>query len=671
MSFITSNSMFFRFLITTSILASNSAFADEKTLPAVVVSGERASDSLFRKETIDNLMPATVDAIDLTQLPKESIDRPEDAFRLAGIGSSSANEAGLGTGLNIRGFDVGSRLFINGHPDIQRLYVRDLATVDTVEVLKGHSSVLYGQGAPGGTINYILHKPLNVPQSEAQFSVDSYGLGRVVFDHNQPIGNSAIRFIYAGQTGGTFIEDLNNRRQSLLLSGRHNYDSGSLSAEIEYQRNERPFSFGTVFAGGRFWFDRYYLAPEARSVREYYREAIYLDHKLGAGWSLNAAMNFAQVNRRETLAGFWTLTSDTTVSSYYRKLHDDVDQNNVRLELRGMHTLFGMKNETTAGYQRDKQNIDFSGPQSIEAFSIDLEKPNFNVNWNALQLTPKKSQERYDESGLFWFDQLQVSDNVRAIAGLRESALRIQTGIADISTATTADIRHLSSVAGLTWSVRPQLSLHLARSESFEPNQGMTHEGRFLQPREGRQWETGIAYDAKQWAAKLAMFDIRQSNLTATDPLDKDALITIGAIRVQGIETAARWDYKAFSLSANMSWQRAWNSAKVSNDLGDKIVNVPSIYGAVRLSWRTSPVWTFWGAFSGVGQRMGDPENSFTAPGYTTIDAGMRYRFDTATAFSLEVSNATDKRYVEALSAADNVYQGQRRRIVASIHRYF
>lgn len=666
---------FRRSLLFSALLAGGSfvvltAHADESTLPEVTVTAGQVRHSLFRSDTPLASLPGTVDIVDLSALPEGGMTRVEDALKFAGIGSTSTNTAGLGIGTNLRGFDIGSRLFVNGHPDIQRRYVRDLATVDSIEILKGHSSVLYGQAPPGGTLNYILHKPTGTRHSEARFSVDNHGWSRLVVDHDQPIGNSAIRLIYAGQTGNTFLDQLDDRRQSLLLSGRHRYNGGSISAEVEFQRNERPYSFGTVFADGRFSFDRYYLAPAARSLREYQREGLYWDHELAHGWSINAAVNHARVSRNETMAGFWTIESSSTLSSYYRKYTEDDAQTNFRMELRGRHTLAGMANETIVGYQQDRERTDFTGYHNIGGYTISIANPDFNLNWDALPLSKRQPSERYDESGVFWFDQLQATDSIRVIAGLRESGTKIETGNGTTAS-TAADFRHRTSVGGVSWQPVQQLTLHLTRSESFEPNRGMDRFGGYLQPRQGRQWETGIGFDGRGLNAKLAVFDLEQSNLTAADPLDKNALITIGAIRVQGVETAMRWNHGALSWTANVAWQRAWNAAKTSNALGDRIVNVPPVYGAIRLNWRASPDWQLWGAVAGVGQRQGDVENTFTAPGYATASAGARYQITPRTSAALEIANIRDKRYVEALTAADNVYQGERRRFIVTFRHQF
>jgi iron complex outermembrane recepter protein len=643
--------------------------ADAVRIPEIVVTATRAPYEPTAGERPNAPLAASTLVLNADQMP-EGADRLEDVLTAAGAATSTAGAAGLGTGINLRGFDAGGRLFVNGQPDIQRLYVRDLATVESVEILKGHSSVLYGQGAPGGTINYNLKQPSGASRSELRFALDNYGLSRVVLDLDRPLGQSAARLVYAGQGGGTFIDKVDNQRQAALLSVRHAYRGGIIRWELEHQRNERPFGFGTVFAAGRFWFDRYYLAPATRSVRQYSRQAVYLDQQLTGRWSVHAGLSFAQVNRRETLAGFWTVESDTELSSYYRKLQDDVDQANLKVELRGRHDWLGMGNETTIGYQQDRQAIDFQGPQNIGAFTIDIAHPDFNRDWAALPLSPRETHERYRESGLYWFDQLQASESVRLLAGLRASALRIEAGKAG-PLAMQADLRHMSSVGGVVWNPQPVLTLHLTRSESFEPNRGLTRDGDFLLPRPGRQWETGVGYEGDHAGLKLALFKLRQSNLTAPDPADRTALINIGTIGVRGVETRAEWRGGPFAMQADVAWQHARNEVKPSNALGQNMVNVPAMYGALRLDWRAAPDWALWGALRAVGRRAGDAENSFSAPGYAALDAGARYRIDAGTTLALEVGNVADRRYVAALTGADDVYQGERRRLVASVRHRF
>lgn len=52
---------------------------------------------------------------------------------LPGVTTSVLNQ-GLSTGVIIRGFDGSNYLFVNDLPDVARMFVRDLVTVESLDV---------------------------------------------------------------------------------------------------------------------------------------------------------------------------------------------------------------------------------------------------------------------------------------------------------------------------------------------------------------------------------------------------------------------------------------------------------------------------------------------------------------------------------------------------------
>lgn len=74
-----------------------------------------------------------------------------------------------------------------------------------------------------------------------------------------------------------------------------------------------------------------------------------------------------------------------------------------------------------------------------------------------------------------------------------------------------------------------------------------------------------------------------------------------------------------------------------------------------------------WVGVSAVGRTPGDSANSFFAPGYAKADCGFDLQVGRGTSFGVIAYNLFDRRYVEALTANDDVYQGGRRRVQASI----
>jgi iron complex outermembrane recepter protein len=105
--------------------------------------------------------------------------------------TSAGREFNAGNSIyTIRGFDQAPQH--NGFT-VQEAYV-DTLTVDRVEVVKGPASVLYGQVAPGGTVNYITKRPGAKPFAVWNGQVGSYDYWRTSLDLNQPLAKDKLLF---------------------------------------------------------------------------------------------------------------------------------------------------------------------------------------------------------------------------------------------------------------------------------------------------------------------------------------------------------------------------------------------------------------------------------------------------------------------------------------------
>ena len=89
---------------------------------------------------------------------------------------------------------------------------RDTFNLESVEVLKGPSAVLFGRGSTGGIINQVSKSPKLTPFYELSGTVGNGPQGRVAVDVNQPIGGSgALRLNLMGFKGETPGRDLRGR----------------------------------------------------------------------------------------------------------------------------------------------------------------------------------------------------------------------------------------------------------------------------------------------------------------------------------------------------------------------------------------------------------------------------------------------------------------------------
>lgn len=601
-------------------------------------------------------------------------DRPEALLqKTAGI-IPSVGDGGLSTRFQARGFDVTNQIQYNGHPDIRRLYVRDLSTVERIEVVKGHLGVLYGQGEPGATVNYIGKRPHGTGKAKISFGADHEGAWRTEFDFDSKAGpDTPLTWRVAGamQDGQTWIDNVSLDRNSIFGTlNLHLPAEGNLRLEVEQLSNRRPFNFGTVYANDRFHYDKSYVAPVSASDRQYRRYGLYLTQPLQGGWELDAHYSAATVRRDETLGGFWYAKDDKTLYGYYRELTDDADQSDARLALNKTASIGDSKHHLLFGWQRHQLDFDFRGPLSAAGFLIDIENPDFSgVDFPALQLWPRASRERQTENGFFAFDRFQLGENWNFLAGMRRINLSIKSGNSS-TLAPVADLEHsITSLAGL-YKLGENKSVYLSRLESFLPNRGQDRLGAFLPPRESRQYELGLHIGSENYA-HLALFDIAQNNLTAPDPLDKTAQIAIGSIRSQGLELSFKRSLaNTLSLSGQAIRQDVRNEEKTNPNYGDRIASVPEHYGSLTITGKTKALES-WGALVWVGSRWGNAGNTFRAPGYARFDLGLRHPLDASTDLHLNIRNLADKRYVEYVSDASNVFQGERRNIAVSVvHRF-
>lgn len=154
--------------------------------------------------------------------------------------TSAGREFNAGNAVyNIRGFDQAPQH--NGF--VGEGYV-DTVSIERVEVVKGPASVLYGQVAPGGTVNYITKRPGTKTATSVNAQVGTDSFWRTSVDHNQPlVGNSLLfRFNGAFENGLEYFHP-GEQRTTVLAPVVTWRISDKLSLTVDYQwfsRRETP-----------------------------------------------------------------------------------------------------------------------------------------------------------------------------------------------------------------------------------------------------------------------------------------------------------------------------------------------------------------------------------------------------------------------------------------------
>ncbi|MEI9929955.1 MAG: TonB-dependent siderophore receptor [Rhizomicrobium sp.] len=183
-----------------TVVADNDS-SKSKDLETVVVTGRRTDLDLLPKKILDT--PQSINVVPAEIIQQQGVNNLQDALRnVPGI-TLNAGEGGThGDLINLRGFSAGDDYFMDGLRDTG-LYDRDTFDYDSVEVLKGPASTLFGRGSTGGVVNQVMKTPQLFPLQDFSVTGGTNSEIRATADINYVLGDDmAARIALMGQDSG-------------------------------------------------------------------------------------------------------------------------------------------------------------------------------------------------------------------------------------------------------------------------------------------------------------------------------------------------------------------------------------------------------------------------------------------------------------------------------------
>ena len=149
-------------------------------------------------------MPQTINVIPRIVLQQQAVTTLDQALRnvpgiTIGVGEGGGSFSG--DQFRIRGFDAKDDIYADGLRDFG-VYTRDSFNYESIEVLKGPSSSLFGRGTTGGGINVESKRPMLDRFVDGTASIGSGDFRRFVGDVNMQIGETTafrVNFMAHGQ----------------------------------------------------------------------------------------------------------------------------------------------------------------------------------------------------------------------------------------------------------------------------------------------------------------------------------------------------------------------------------------------------------------------------------------------------------------------------------------
>ena len=202
--------------------------------------------------------PQAVDRISADQLANEGITRFIDALDFSPAVVRQNNSGGMFDSFAIRGFsgdeNNATGYLINGFNVRGYSGNRGTVNIQSVEVMKGPGSALYGQGEPGGTINIITKKPQFEEQGYVQGTLGNYSKKQVEFDYTNGLNDDmAYRLNGSYEDSDTYRDTVFFKNLNINPSFIWNLsDVTSLSYQMEILDQEKPLDRGVYVLDNDF-----------------------------------------------------------------------------------------------------------------------------------------------------------------------------------------------------------------------------------------------------------------------------------------------------------------------------------------------------------------------------------------------------------------------------------
>ncbi|MEM9385019.1 MAG: TonB-dependent receptor [Pseudomonadota bacterium] len=192
--------------------------------------------------------PAAISVVTQDILQDQQVNDVDDALRnVAGVTKFKTGNGGEER-FAIRGFDASQSIYkdgarINNAFNASNIPSTETANLERIDVLKGPSALLYGQGEPGGIINYIVKKPQAEYHTELEILGGSNDFKRLEFDTTGALAGResfAYRLVGAYEDSDSFRDEVFRKR--LLVNPSLSWRNDRVELLVGYEFIEDKFT---------------------------------------------------------------------------------------------------------------------------------------------------------------------------------------------------------------------------------------------------------------------------------------------------------------------------------------------------------------------------------------------------------------------------------------------
>jgi iron complex outermembrane receptor protein len=646
-------------------------------------------------------VPQSISTISQREMEARSVITMNEALRYTpGIQADEYGVEPRFDWLKIRGFDAQTfGVYRDGMRFNSLAGKLDPFELESVEVLKGPSSVLYGEVPPGGLINQVTKRPEQERStsvvgefgqySRRQGAVDTTG----AFNKNGVFQYRLLGLIRNSDTQTNFTPD--DRRMIAPSLSYHPSERTTLTLLGDYQHDKTQWSqflpaSGTLYntnPNGIIPVSTFVGEPGSDYVRRNQASVAYSgDHLFQDGWNLHSNYRYQYINfKGQTIfgAGF----DGNSLTNVSRELFATPNVNRFNtVDTRALRrfTTHNWEQTVLFGYDYQHINIRATSYFLFGLSDINIYNPVYGQSPIPTGAPFLNNNTLLQQHGLYAQDQIKFKNHLIFTLGGRQDFAK--NDITDF-TAAGSNFSHLDNRftgrAGVTYLTDFGIAPYFAYSTSFLPNAGTFVVNPVTnlstdpaKPSDAHQIEGGVKIQPRTSNSFItaSIFQINQTNVIVSDAnfnSHQDGEARSRGVEIEGVASLSHGLnlHGGYTLTAT-DYVKDVTAANIGKWLPQTPKNqVSALADYTQRGGRFAGVGGNFGVRF-VGTNAADASNSFFVPNYTLLDGSLRFGYRHIL-FGVNATNLTDKRYVATCTALSTCYYGYARNVIGTAKYHF
>ncbi|WP_244644427.1 TonB-dependent receptor [Azorhizobium oxalatiphilum] len=634
--------------------------------------------------------PASVDIVTQQEMQDRGLDSLVQVYNSV-PGVMSGNAPGTPGATSIRGFSGGAVSYMfDGMqaPDSQFMSRNlDSFTFDRVEVLKGPSSVISGNGALAGTINLVTKQPiLGRNTGQALLSYGSFGTVRVGADYNVALGqNAALRAsgVYSQSNG--YVDDTDTKTAAISLGATVALsDRLTTTTSLDYFHDDLRTPYegtpliaasaaisptGVVSAPNGLVLDR---ALRNRNYNVYDgkmgSDSVWLrnrtEYELSDNWTIRNDLGYYTSDRDWSNSEEFMYNAGTGLLDRSAVLitHDQQvlsEQISARFDgaLGGMRHRFAVGLGYTNTEFSTQRYFGMTTPVSPYFPDRGFFPPTTAANFS----TRENLSSTVDTYAVFAEDAVNITDKWLVVGGIRYETIKIEQSTFDLNALSSAgfdaDYESVSYRLGTVYEILPGTVLFAQYNQATIPVSSLllaNIDSAKFELSTGTSIEAGVksTFWNNRAVASASVFQIEQDNILTPSAANPALTVQGGSQRSRGVEAElaiALTDQ--LKLTTNVSYTKSEYTNLLDSSgmslAGNRPTNVPEWTYFLMADYKvpTLPM-TVSASLQYVSSFYTNTANTIEVAGHTVVDAWISYDVGPGT-LRLRGRNLTDAFYGE------------------------